>query len=61
MRLSVIIPCYNEVDTIDTIIDAVNAAPYPHKEIIVIDDSKDNINNQNLNIYGINNKNYKNF
>jgi glycosyltransferase involved in cell wall biosynthesis len=38
MLLSVIIPCYNEIDTIDTIIDAVNAAPYPHKEIIVIDD-----------------------
>jgi len=38
MLLSVIIPCYNEIDTIDTIIDAVNAAPYLHKEIIVIDD-----------------------
>ncbi|MBU3583754.1 glycosyltransferase family 2 protein [Polynucleobacter sp. 15G-AUS-farblos] len=42
MRLSVIIPCYNEVNTIDTIIDAVNAAPYPDKEIIIVDDcSKD--------------------
>jgi len=38
MRLSVIIPCYNELHTIDAIIDAVNAAPYPDKEIIVIDD-----------------------
>lgn len=38
MLLSVIIPCYNEIDTIDAIIDAVHAAPYPHKEIIVIDD-----------------------
>lgn len=38
MLLSVIIPCYNEIDTIDTIIDAVNAAPYPYKEIIVVDD-----------------------
>lgn len=38
MRLSVIIPCYNELCTIDKIIDAVNNAPYPDKEIIVIDD-----------------------
>ena len=38
MRLSVIIPCYNELNTIDTILDAVNAAPYPNKEIIVVDD-----------------------
>lgn len=38
MRLSVIIPCYNEVNTIDTIINAVNAAPYPDKEIIIVDD-----------------------
>lgn len=42
MRLSIIIPCYNEVNTIDAIIDAVNAAPYPDKEIIIVDDcSKD--------------------
>ena len=36
--LSVVIPCYNEVETIDQIIDAVRAAPYPDKEIIVVDD-----------------------
>ena len=42
MRLSIIIPCYNELNTIDDIIDAVNAAPYPDKEIIIVDDcSKD--------------------
>jgi glycosyltransferase involved in cell wall biosynthesis len=42
MRLSIIIPCYNELNTIDTIINAVNAAPYPDKEIIIVDDcSKD--------------------
>jgi glycosyltransferase involved in cell wall biosynthesis len=42
MRLSVVIPCYNERNTIRTIVDAVRAAPYPHKEIIVVDDcSKD--------------------
>ena len=38
MRLSVIIPCYNEVNTIDAIIDAVNGSPYPDKEIIIVDD-----------------------
>ena len=38
MLLSVIIPCYNELNTIDEIIDAVNASPYPDKEIIIVDD-----------------------
>ena len=38
VKLSIIIPCYNELATIDTIIDAVNAAPYPDKEIIIVDD-----------------------
>ena len=42
MRLSIVIPCYNELNTIDAIIGAVNAAPYPDKEIIIVDDcSKD--------------------
>ena len=38
MRLSIIIPCYNELNTIDAIINAVNAAPYSDKEIIIVDD-----------------------
>ena len=38
MRLSIIIPCYNELKTIVEIINAVNAAPYPDKEIIIVDD-----------------------
>jgi len=38
MLLSVIIPCYNEKNTINAIIDAVRNSPYPHKEIIIIDD-----------------------
>jgi glycosyltransferase involved in cell wall biosynthesis len=42
LKLSVVIPCYNEFNTIDTIINAVNDAPYPDKEIIIVDDcSKD--------------------
>jgi glycosyltransferase involved in cell wall biosynthesis len=38
MRLSVVIPCFNELNTIDLIIDAVNSAPYQDKEIIIVDD-----------------------
>ena len=42
MKLSIIIPCYNEKSTIRTVIDAVLAAPYNDKEIIIVDDcSKD--------------------
>jgi glycosyltransferase involved in cell wall biosynthesis len=40
--LSVIIPCFNEINTIEKIIDAVRNSPYKNKEIIIIDDfSKD--------------------
>lgn len=38
MKLSVIIPCYNEEATIREIIDAVRAAPVKEKEIIIVDD-----------------------
>jgi glycosyltransferase involved in cell wall biosynthesis len=38
MLLSVIIPCYNEINTIETIINAVKISPYKNKEIIIIDD-----------------------
>jgi glycosyltransferase involved in cell wall biosynthesis len=38
MRLSIIIPCFNEINTIDALLAAVNAAPYPDKEIIIVDD-----------------------
>ena len=38
MRLSVVIPCFNELSTIENIIDAVIASPYPNKEIIIVDD-----------------------
>jgi glycosyltransferase involved in cell wall biosynthesis len=39
MKLSVIIPCYNESATIEALIDAVRASPWPDKEIIVVDDA----------------------
>ena len=38
MKLSVVIPCYNEVGTIERIIDAVRNSAYEPKEIIVVDD-----------------------
>jgi glycosyltransferase involved in cell wall biosynthesis len=42
MKLSVVIPCYNERHTIRSIVDAVRSAPYERKEIIIVDDcSKD--------------------
>ncbi len=38
MKLSVVIACYNEAATIEKVIDAVVRAPFPDKEIIVVDD-----------------------
>lgn len=40
--LTVVIPCYNEKDSIKNIVEKVLASPVPNKEIIVVDDcSKD--------------------
>ena len=36
--LSVVVPCFNEKATIGAILDAVSAAPFPDKEIVVVDD-----------------------
>ncbi|HEX3620342.1 MAG TPA: glycosyltransferase family 2 protein [Candidatus Udaeobacter sp.] len=42
MKISIVIPCYNEKDTIEKIVEAVCNAPLKSKEIIVVDDcSKD--------------------
>ena len=38
MKLSVVIPCYNEAKTIRAIIERVRAAPVAEKEIIIVDD-----------------------
>ena len=37
-KLTVIIPCYNERDTIAGIVEAVKRSPVPDKEIIIVDD-----------------------
>ena len=45
MKLSVIVPCYNEENTIEKIIDKIKENTEPSTEIIVIDDkSNDNTN-----------------
>jgi glycosyltransferase involved in cell wall biosynthesis len=38
VKLSIVIPCFNERSTISEIIAAVRASGYPDKEIIVVDD-----------------------
>ena len=38
MKLSIVIPCFNEVGTIRAIVERVRAAPVQNKEIIIVDD-----------------------
>jgi glycosyltransferase involved in cell wall biosynthesis len=38
VKLSIVIPCYNEVATLRTLVDRVRAAPVADKEIIIVDD-----------------------
>jgi glycosyltransferase involved in cell wall biosynthesis len=38
MKLSVVIPCYNEVKTLGHLLQRIREAPYQPKEIIVVDD-----------------------
>src|SRR5438046_7505938 len=38
MKVSIVIPCYNEKDTIEKIVGAVRNAPLTSREIIVVDD-----------------------
>ena len=38
MKLSIVIPCYNELKTLEAIINAVRKLHYDNKEIILIDD-----------------------
>jgi glycosyltransferase involved in cell wall biosynthesis len=39
VKLSIVIPCYNERATIAAIVDAVRNSPVPDREIIIVDDS----------------------
>ena len=38
MKVSVIVPCFNERETIERVIAAVRASPLQDREIIVVDD-----------------------
>jgi glycosyltransferase involved in cell wall biosynthesis len=38
MKLSVVIPCYNERSTIESVVEAVRSAPIKDVEIIIVDD-----------------------
>lgn len=38
MRVSIVVPCYNEKETIRSLVAAVRAAPVDEKEIIIVDD-----------------------
>jgi glycosyltransferase involved in cell wall biosynthesis len=38
MRLSIVIPCYNEHKTIKDLVVAVKASPVQDKEIVIVDD-----------------------
>lgn len=38
MKVSIVIPCYNEAKTIRSLVERVRAAPITNKEIIVVDD-----------------------
>ena len=38
LRLSIVIPCYNEIATLERVVHAVRAAPVADKEIILVDD-----------------------
>lgn len=37
-KISIIVPCYNEISTIETVLNAVNASSAFSKEVIVVDD-----------------------
>jgi glycosyltransferase involved in cell wall biosynthesis len=39
MKVSIVIPCYNEKDTIEKILEAVCNAPLKSREIIVVPSS----------------------
>ena len=38
MKLSIVIPCFNELDSIKKVVQAVTEAPGPAREIIIVDD-----------------------
>ena len=41
MKLSIIIPCYNERNTILSLIEAVKNSPIKNRELIIVDDGSE--------------------
>ena len=39
MRVSIVIPCFNEAKTVEALVEAVRASEVPDKEIILVDDA----------------------
>jgi len=39
MKVSIVIPCFNEAKTIETIVTAVLSAPLKNREVIIVDDN----------------------
>jgi len=39
MKLSVVIPCFNEINTIEVVVNAVKQSPIKDLEIIIVDDN----------------------
>ena len=66
MKISIVVPCYNEISTIREILEKINICKKYNKEIIVIDDgstdgSRDLLEkdlNKNINHLILNDKNY---
>src|SRR6266480_5861347 len=48
MKLSVVIPCYNERSTIEAVVEAVRSAPVEDVEIIVVDDGSTDVTRELL-------------
>ena len=49
MKLSIIIPCYNESQTIESLVKTVLDIPYENKEIIIVDDGSTDGTKEKLN------------
>ena len=49
MKLSIIIPCFNEVRTIDKLLKAVKSSPISEKEIIIVNDGSNDGTTEFLN------------
>jgi len=42
MKISIVIPCYNEKNAIEQIVEAIRSAPIENKKIIVVNDRSGN-------------------